>query len=150
MNVSALVDSLALDWEDNSSCASHLTSINLRLWLDGVMIPNKNENENSNQDQALTSSIIEPIIYRIPSSCLLKQVPSDGRNRFSLNLSSENSCSNYVWKPLEKCRKYTLEMESQYSSAWNGPPSMQTVFISSVTPDHGYSKFYYYTFYGTF
>lgn len=37
MSVSALHDSLVLNWEDNSGCASRLTSINIRLWPDGIL-----------------------------------------------------------------------------------------------------------------
>jgi len=145
VNASALVDSLTLSWEDNSGCASRLTSINLRLWADGVMVPYKLGNGNSDRDhEALKTSVIEPIIYRIPSTCLFKQEPHE-RNLLFVILSSGYSCGN-VWKPLDKCRKYTLEMESQYSSAWNGPKYKQTVFTSSMTPD-GYNILLFLTFY---
>ncbi len=122
MTVSVQFDSLALSWEDNSGCAPRLTSVNLKLWPDGI-VPKEGE------DITLLKTAINPINYVIPKSCL-EQVPRDG-NIFSVTLSSNHSsCSQVQWKSLNKCRKYVLEMESQYSSAWTGPSSSKTIFTS--------------------
>lgn len=123
MSVSTQFDSLALSWEDNSGCASRLTSINLRLWPDGILPPK--------QGYTKLTTTIEPINYNIPRSCL-EQVGRDG-NLFSVTLSSNHSssaCSNFTWQSLDKCRKYMFEMESKYSSAWIGPSSSQTIFVA--------------------
>lgn len=132
MSVSALFDSLALNWEDNSGCASRLTSINLRLWPDGAL-PSKKQGTAAGQVKSLDSdtSNEQPITYTIPRSCL-KLVPND-ENPFSMTLSSSSnhsSCRHVQWEPLDKCRKYVLQMESQYSSSWTGPSSFQTIFTS--------------------
>jgi len=123
MTVSVQFDSLALSWEDNSGCAPRLTSVNLKLWPDGI-VPQEEDDTT-----LLKTAIMKPIIYAIPKSCL-GQVPRDG-NIFSVTLSSNHSsCSQVQWKSLNKCRKYVLEMESQYSSAWTGPSSSKTIFTS--------------------
>jgi len=125
MSVSALFDSLSLNWEDNSGCASRLTSISLKLWPDGVM-PSKVGKDVT----GIITTAIDPITYIIPRNCL-KQVPRDG-NLFSLTLSSNHStCTHVPWQTLDKCRKYVLEIQFQYSSAWNGPASSQTIFTST-------------------
>ena len=133
MSVSALFDSLSLNWEDNSGCASRLTSINIQLWPDGVLPLKRQKGFTLQHDQSRESlkpeAANEPISYVIPRICL-KQVPRDG-NLFSLTLSSNHSsCPHVLWNSLDKCRKYVLEMESQYSSSWTGPSSSQTIFTS--------------------
>lgn len=131
MSVSALFDSLALNWEDNSGCASRLTSISLRLWPDGALPSKKQGTAGQVKSLDLDASIEQPITYIIPRSCL-KLVPNDG-NLFSLTLSSSSNhstCRHVQWEPLDKCRKYVLQMESQYSSSWTGPSSFQTIFTS--------------------
>jgi len=126
INVSVLFDSLALNWEDNSGCTSCLTSINLRLWPD-----------------ELKTASIEPISYKIPRSCL-KHTLLDGNNLFSVTLSSSSSspnCRQIQFKPLDKCRKYLFEMESQYSyssTLWTGPAFSQTIFTTAVTHPNGF------------
>jgi len=140
VSVSAFSDSLALNWEDNSGCASRLTSVNLRLWPDGVLPLKKGNSEDDEQlDSFKTVQLLQPITYIIPKSCL-RQVPRDG-NLFSMTLSSNrsSSCNYDLWQPLHKCRKYILEMESQYSSSWTGPSSFQTIF-TSIT--QGYFLYY--------
>jgi len=132
MNVSVAFDSLELNWEDNSGCASRLTSISLRLWPDGVT--------SSNQNGSLkTSATIEPISYKIPRNCFKSRL--GGNNMFSIRLPHSDhqlpSCIQHVqWKLLDKCRKYLFEMESQYSSAWTGPSSSLTIFITSPAVMH--------------
>lgn len=122
MTVSVQFDSLELSWEDNSGCAPRLTSVNLKLWPDGIL-PKEGD------DISFLKTAIKPINYIIPKSCL-EQAPRDG-NIFSVTLSSNHSsCSQVQWKSLDKCRKYVLEMESQYSSAWTGPSSSKTIFTS--------------------
>ncbi len=131
MSVSALFDSLALNWEDNSGCASRLTSISLKLWSDGALPVSSKKKNSDHQVKSLDTSIEQPITYNIPRSCL-KLVPNDG-NLFSMTLSSSSnhsSCRHVQWEPLDKCRKYILQMESQYSSSWTGPSSFQTIFTS--------------------
>lgn len=32
------------------------------------------------------------------------------------------------WKPLDRCRKYTFDMSSQYTETWNGPTISANVF----------------------
>ena len=125
MSVSALLDSLVLNWEDNSGCASRLTSINIRLWPDGILPIGAKK---AGIDRSLKSEI-QPIYYNIPRNCL-KQIPRDG-NLFSVTLSSNHSsCLNIPWETLDKCRKYVIDMESTYSSSWTGPSSSQTIFTS--------------------
>jgi len=135
MNASILFDSMTLSWEDLSGCASRLTSINIRLWPDGVMPSKKGITDDiTDKDQVINSpksTIDDPIIYNIPRSCL-KQFPVDG-NIFSMTLSSSRPCLHVIrWIPLDKCRKYALEIQAQYSSSsWTGPTISQIVFTST-------------------
>ena len=120
VTVSVQFDSLALGWEENSGCAPRLTSVNLKLWPDEI-VPKEGD------DITLLKTAIKPTNYIIPKSCL-EQVPRGG-NIFSVILSTNHSsCSQVQWKSLDKCRKYVLEMESQYSSTWTGPSSSKTIF----------------------
>ncbi len=135
MNASILFDSMTLNWEDLSGCASRLTSIKLRLWLDGVVpLGSANVTDDQNQSESW------PITYNIEQRCLNRPVPQN-RNIFSVTLnpfrdSYYSYCHNQIgWIPLDKCRKYAVEMESQYSSAWSGPPSSQILFTSGDKPD---------------
>ena len=59
MNVSSLQESLTVNWEDNTGCASRLSSINLKLWPDGL----KTGSETDGADSSNASYIIEPIRY---------------------------------------------------------------------------------------
>ena len=132
VNVSALSHSLDLSWEDNSGCASQLSSVNLRFWPDGIISDKETQN-------------LAPIkSLEIPRNCLkLSSNIGDGQNNiFSFTLSSNKSCSrpvmkgsvvnvNLQWTPLDNCRKYTLEMEPQYFFKWNGPKITQDIFTSS-------------------
>ena len=116
ISASALSGSLILNWEDNTGCASRLTSIRLRLWPDGVVPLVKEE------DLKPANSL------NIPRSCL--QLTNDGKqDLFSVILSANHSC-RISWKQLDNCRKYKLEMESQYSSTWNGPTFALEMFTS--------------------
>ena len=120
ISASARSDSLILNWEDNSGCASRLTSVNLRLWSDGVVPVSKEDG-------------LKPLnSLQIPRSCL--RLTNNGQNLFSITLSANQSCP-IQWKPLDNCRKYKLEMESQYSSTWNGPTFTQEVF--TLLTQHG-------------
>lgn len=136
MSTSILFDSMTLSWENLSGCASHMASINIRLWPDGV-VPSKKRiaDDIIDKNQVIKSpksAIDDPIIYNIPRSCL-KQVPRDG-NIFSMTLSSSKPCLHVIrWIPLDKCRKYALEVQqAQYSSSsWTGPAISQIVFVST-------------------
>lgn len=128
--------SLDLYWEDNSGCASHLTSINLKLWVDGTGEISVDESVEKNNNKSVKESAVpEPITYAIPRSCLKNR---ENGNLFSVSFSSDNPhyssspCMNSInWKPLLKCRKYLLGLESVYSSAWKRAPPLQTIFTST-------------------
>lgn len=62
---------------------------------------------------------------KIPRSCL-NQAKRDS-NLFSVVLSPSFTCP-IMWKPLNVCRKYKLEMKSKYSDTWSGPPSSWEIF----------------------
>ncbi len=130
-----IFDAFKLEWVDNSVCSSRLTSINLKLWPDGV-IPSKNGTDGDdyrNRVESLKSeTFAEPITYNIPISCLKSYYRE---NNFLMTLGDirrfyypYRECSAVEWKPLDKCRKYVIEMESQYSSTWTGPTSLLTIF----------------------
>ena len=147
MNVSSLQESLTVNWEDNTGCASRLSSINLRLWPDGLKTRAIDEADSSN-----TSDIIEPITYdSIKKSRCLVQLPHINENYFALTLTpyrsqdreSYNAYCRYEigWKKLDKCRKYVLEMETQYSSEVTGPQSSHIFFTSDDKPDGGLDFF---------
>ena len=116
INVSATPDSLVLNWEDNTGCASWLTSVNLRLWSDGVVPTSDNDN-----------TLVPVNNLHIPRSCL--KLNNDGKNLFSITLSANEDCP-VQWISLDKCRKYKLEMKSQYSSKWTGPKVFQEFFTA--------------------
>ena len=107
MIATANAASMKLNWEDRSGCAAQLSSITLTIYEDDL------------EASAFISSL------EIPRSCI---VDNQG-NLFSLSLSSENErCSSVDWKPLDRCRKYALEMVSEYSATWKGPPSSFEIF----------------------
>lgn len=65
----------------------------------------------------------------IPRTCLKRSTNED--NLFSLVLpakpANQLTCP-IEWKPLDRCRKYRIDMNSQYSSTWNGPSSSWEIF----------------------
>ena len=63
----------------------------------------------------------------IPRSCLKRS--KNEENLFSLVLSDDKlTCPSIEWKPLDRCRKYKLDMSSQYSATWNGPSLSREIF----------------------
>lgn len=70
-------------------------------------------------------------MFQIPRRCFGQSSSKDSLNLFSLKLpSDQDGCEIAGWKLLGNCRKYTIEIKSQYFSAWTGPPSVWTVFTS--------------------
>jgi hypothetical protein len=65
----------------------------------------------------------------IPRSCLKRSTTED--NLFSLVLpakpANQLTCP-IEWKPLDRCRKYRIDMNSQYSATWNGPSISLDIF----------------------
>lgn len=61
----------------------------------------------------------------VPRSCL--QHPRKNENLFSLELPADRQTCPIEWKPLDACRKYRLDVSSQYS-AWNSPSSSWEIF----------------------
>jgi len=55
----------------------------------------------------------ETASVKIPRSCLKLQ--TDGNKLFSLDLLANHRCTPN-WKPLDACRKYAFEIQSEYSS----------------------------------
>ena len=106
MSVFADSTSLKLNWQDDSGCADQMTSIHLQLHPDG------------NQELSLVTSL------QIPRKCLT----INEQNLFSVSLSSNHSCDSVTWKPLDPCRKYSLEIKSEYTDTWIGPSSSMQIF----------------------
>ncbi|XP_046648599.1 tolloid-like protein 2 isoform X1 [Daphnia pulicaria] len=108
---------LTLNWEDNSGCAEQLTSFTLKIFQDGIV----NEVERPN------------MTVTIPRSCLKRSTNEE--NLFSLVLpakpANQLTCP-IEWKPLDRCRKYTIGMNSQYSATWNGPSSSLDIFTEGL------------------
>lgn len=69
---------------------------------------------------------------RIPRSCLKPSRKKE--NLFSLELPADRQTCPLNWKPLDKCRKYKLDVSSQYS-AWKSPSSSWEIF----TGQEGYN-----------
>ena len=63
---------------------------------------------------------------RIPRSCL-KQDRNEV-NSFSMALPTNPQTCSIEWKPLDKCRKYTFDMTSQYTATWNGSSTSVDIF----------------------
>ncbi|KAK4011028.1 hypothetical protein OUZ56_020148 [Daphnia magna] len=96
-------DLLKLNWEDNSGCKPQMTSVNLKIFQDGFI---------DSQRQNVST-------IKIPRSCLRQHANDD--NLFTMVLPANQQTCPIDWKPLDKCRKYRLEMSSQYTDTWNGP-----------------------------
>lgn len=62
----------------------------------------------------------------IPRSCL-REDPNEV-NTFSMALPINQQTCPIEWKPLDKCRKYTFNMSSQYTATWNGLSSSLDIF----------------------
>ncbi|XP_046456998.1 uncharacterized protein LOC124204036 isoform X2 [Daphnia pulex] len=101
-------NSLVFNWEDNSGCAPQLTSFNLKIFRDGI----------ADKEKAITT-------ISVPRSCL--QHLRKNENLFSLELPADRQTCPIDWKPLDTCRKYRLDVSSQYS-AWNSPSSSWEIF----------------------
>ncbi|EFX72251.1 hypothetical protein DAPPUDRAFT_110979 [Daphnia pulex] len=124
--------------EKNNSCAFSLARnlIQCRVYVIEV-IPNFQSLRGS---KTLRTEIVVPpkdgivedegtnMTVTIPRICL-KQSPNED-NLFSLVLPNNNkptSCP-IEWKPLDRCRKYRLDMVSIYSVIWSGPSSSSDIF----------------------
>jgi hypothetical protein len=101
--------------------------MNLPLWLDKFFFfkvsdcPyyfDKKDGIVDNGENAITT-------IRIPRSCL--KHPRKKENLFSLELPADRQTCLLNWKPLDMCRKYRLDVSSQYS-AWNSPSSSWEIF----------------------
>ncbi|EFX72247.1 hypothetical protein DAPPUDRAFT_227615 [Daphnia pulex] len=101
-------NSLVFNWEDNSGCAPQLTSFNLKIFRDGI----------ADKEKAITT-------ISVPRSCL--QHSRKNENLFSLELPADRQTCPIDWKPLDTCRKYRLDVSSQYSN-WNSPSSSWEIF----------------------
>ncbi|EFX82885.1 hypothetical protein DAPPUDRAFT_240714 [Daphnia pulex] len=109
MDIAVNSNSLKLNWKDNSGCAPQMTSLNLKVLQDGLAI-----NERMNDT------------YRIPRSCLRQD--RNEVNAFSMVLPTNPQSCSIEWKPLDKCRKYTFDMSSQYTATWNGSSTSLDIF----------------------
>ncbi|XP_046458939.1 enteropeptidase-like [Daphnia pulex] len=109
MDIVVNSNSLKLNWKDNSGCASQMTSLNLKVLQDGLASSERTNNT-----------------YRIPRSCL-KQDRNEV-NVFSMMLPTNPHSCSIEWKPLDKCRKYTFDMSSQYTATWNGSSTFLDIF----------------------
>ncbi|XP_046459694.1 uncharacterized protein LOC124206095 [Daphnia pulex] len=121
ISVATQNNSLMLNWEDNSGCAPQLTSFTLKIFQDGIV--DKVERPN--------------MTVTVPRSCLKRSANED--NLFSLVLPANQLTCPIEWKPLDRCRKYRIDMNSQYSATWNGPSSSWEIFtgqgFSNYTSD---------------
>nr|CAH0102785.1 unnamed protein product [Daphnia galeata] len=103
--------SLILHWKDNSGCAPRLTALNFKIF------PDSEENaENAT------------ISFRIPRYCLGQ--PTEDTGIFSLSLPQNESKCPVKWMPLDPCRKYQIEIQSEYSNTWTRGPSLWETFTS--------------------
>ncbi|XP_059351846.1 uncharacterized protein LOC130690021 [Daphnia carinata] len=110
ISASAHSSSLTLNWEDNSGCAPQLTSLSLELFKDGI----------ADIEGKANATVV------IPRSCF-KQ-PKGEENLFSLALATNELTCPIGWKPLDACRKYSVDMTPQYSATWNGLSSSFEIF----------------------
>ncbi|XP_046654239.1 uncharacterized protein LOC124345136 isoform X4 [Daphnia pulicaria] len=107
-----------LKWKDNSGCTHQLTSLYLKIFPDGI----------ENFGNATMS-------LRIPRNCLKEET-----NIFSLSLPENQTCP-VVWVPLDPCRKYKIEIRSEYSNTWTRAPSLWETFteervFTQMNPSH--------------
>ncbi|XP_046637860.1 uncharacterized protein LOC124316144 isoform X2 [Daphnia pulicaria] len=116
MDIVVNSNSLKLNWKDNSGCASQMTSLNLKVLQDGLASSERTNNT-----------------YRIPRSCL-KQDRNEV-NAFSMMLPTNPQTCSIEWKPLDKCRKYTFDMSSQYTATWNGSSILLDIFTKGNEAD---------------
>ena len=64
----------------------------------------------------------------IPRSCLKRSIKEENLFSLVLGLPANHSTCPVEWKPLDRCRKYRIDMSSQYSGTWNGPSSSWDIF----------------------
>jgi hypothetical protein len=76
---------------------------------------------------------------RIPRNCI-KQ-PTEETNVFSLSLPENQTCP-VEWVPLDPCRKYKIEIKSEYSNTWTRAPSIWETFTEERGNDVIISKLY--------
>jgi hypothetical protein len=140
MNVVVNSNSLKLNWKDNSGCSPQMTYLNLQifqviigfklyllrccygqLWLiskefffvilkDGIADNGKSNNT-----------------LRIPRSCLKQDTIEENVFSIVLPVTNPQTCP-IEWKPLDRCRKYSLDMSSQYTKTWNGHMISANIF----------------------
>ncbi|KAK4011020.1 hypothetical protein OUZ56_020140 [Daphnia magna] len=104
-------DLLKLNWKDNSGCEPQMTSLNLKIFQDGFV-------------DSLRQNVST---IKIPRSCLRQHANDD--NLFTMVLPANQQTCPIDWKPLDKCRKYRLEMSSQYTDTWNGPSTSLEILV---------------------
>ncbi len=139
ISVASRSKSLILDWEDNSGCAHQLTSFNLDIFpvrfslLYRVLYILLNfihfyyTCNVVRQHGELDVSAATNLSIKIPRSCLKQPIYED--KLFSVSLSINHTCP-IKWTPLDVCRKYQLEMKSQYTNTWTSTPSHWEIFTA--------------------
>ncbi|KAI9558831.1 hypothetical protein GHT06_015620 [Daphnia sinensis] len=115
-------DVLKLNWEDNSGCEPQMTSLNLKIFQDGFV-------------DSLRQNVST---IKIPRSCLRQHANDDNLFTMVLPAANQQTCP-LDWKPLDKCRKYRLEMSSQYTDTWNGPSTSLEILAKGNEVSANYS-----------
>jgi hypothetical protein len=80
------------------------------------------------------------MLLQIPRICL-KQ-PTEETNVFSLSLPENQTYCPVKWVPLDPCRKYKIEIKSEYSNIWTRAPSLWETFTEERGNDVIISKLY--------
>ncbi len=70
---------------------------------------------------------------QIPRNCL-KQPPEE-TNVFSLSLPENQTYCPVEWVPLDPCRKYKIEIKSEYSNTWTRASSLWETFTEERGTD---------------
>jgi hypothetical protein len=70
----------------------------------------------------------ETASVKIPRNCLKLQ--TDGTKLFSLDLLANHRCTP-KWKPLDACRKYAFEIQSEYSNNRSSSASFMSEAFTS-------------------
>jgi hypothetical protein len=141
MDIAVNSNSLKLKWKDNSGCAPQMTSLNLQV----LQVIKKKFNFTCSirflyklclsKDGFASNEKINDTMS-VPRSCL-REDPNEV-NTFSMALPINPQTCPIEWKPLDKCRKYTFNMSSQYTATWNGLSSSLDIFTKG---NEGLKKF---------
>jgi hypothetical protein len=108
----------ALKWSMNSKdCSRRLSALHLRILEDDI-----------DQSVALTSVI--------PRKCLTYHQNGSSGDSYTALLSSDNeqdleNC--HFPNTLDSCRRYTFEMQSEFSSKWKGKNNMKMFFTKGLS-----------------